>query len=348
MGKSQDQPQGGSEIILYQSEDGRSRIEVRMEGGTVWLSQRLIADLYQVGVGTINHHIKGIYEDQELSPGATIRSYRIVQTEGGRRVERLVEHYDLDLILAVGYRVRSPRGTQFRQWATERLKEYLVKGFVLDDERLKQAGGGVYFDELLERIRDIRSSEKVFWKKVLEIYATSMDYNPDAEASQLFFKTVQNKMHWAAHGHTAAEIIQERADAGKPHMGLTSWSGDRPRKSNVAVAKNYLSREELDALNRIVSLYLDFAELQASQRRPMYMKDWIAKLDDFLRISEREILDHAGKVSQENARLKAEAEYDKFRAFTAAEPGPVERHFERALKKLKQLEGKKSKEEKQK
>jgi len=342
MGKSQDQPRGGSEIILYQSEDGRSRIEVRMEGGTVWLTQGLMAELFLTTPQNITMHIRGIYAERELEEGATCKPYLQVRQEGSRKIERQIKHYNLDMILAVGYRVRSPRGTQFRQWATERLKEYLVKGFVLDDERLKQAGGGVYFDELLERIRDIRSSEKVFWKKVLEIYATSMDYNPDAKASQLFFKTVQNKMHWAAHGHTAAEIIQERADAGKPHMGLTSWSGGRPRKSDVAVAKNYLSPVELDTLNRIVSLYLDFAELQAGQRRPMSMKDWIAKLDDFLRISEREILDHAGKVSQENARLKAEAEYDKFRAFTAAEPGPVEKDFENALKKLKQLEGKRA------
>ena len=253
------------------------------------------------------------------------------------------QHYNLDVIISVGYRVKSHRGTQFRIWATQQLREYIVKGFALDDERLKQAGGGNYFDELLARIRDIRSSEKEFWRKVLDIYATSIDYDPGVEASQRFFATVQNKMHWGAHGHTAAEIIHARADAAKPHMGLTAWIGGRPRKADVAVAKNYLGLEEIEALNLIVSMYLDFGELQARSRKPMYMRDWIAKLDDFLRLSDREILTHAGKVSHETALAKAETEFEKYRALEAAKPGVVEKHFEEAVKKLKQLKSAKGK-----
>ena len=327
----------GGEIILYQAEDGQTRIECRFAEKTVWLTQRLLADLYQVGVNTINHHIKEIYADGELTAVATIRQYRIVQTEGERRVERQVDHYNLEMILAVGYRVRSQRGTRFRQWATARLAEYLLKGFTLDDERLKQAGGGGYFEELLARIRDIRSSEKVFWRKVLEIYATSVDYDPNAETTLQFFRTVQNKIHWAAHGQTAAELIAARVDAGKPHMGLTSWTGIRPRKDDVSIAKNYLTAEELDVLNRIVSAYLEFAELQAQRRKAMTMRDWIAKLDDFLRLSEREILTHAGKVTHELAVAKAEAEFAKYRALEDAKPGFVEQQLEDAMKELKQL-----------
>jgi hypothetical protein len=333
---SEQQPKA-SEVILYQTEDNQTRVEVRFEGETVWLTQRQLAELYQVGVNTVNYHLKEIFEDGEISEGATIRQYRIVQIEGGRSVAREVEHYSLEAILAVGYRVRSPRGVLFRNWATERLKEYMVKGFTLDDERLKQAGGGGYFDELLARIRDIRSSEKVFWRKVLEIYATSADYDAHAEVSERFFATVQNKMHWAAHGHTAAEIVSARANATKPNMGLTNWTGKRPRKCDVGVAKNYLNPTELDALNRIVTAYLEFAELQALNRRVMYMKDWAAKLDDFLRLSDREILDHAGKVSHDSALAKAEAEYDKFRAIEDAKPSPVEKAFEAAIKKVKEL-----------
>jgi len=237
----------------------------------------------------------------------------------------------------VGYRVKSPRGTQFRIWATERLREYVVKGFTLDDERLKQAGGGVYFEELLERIRDIRSSEKVFWRKVLDIYATSIDYAPSAEMTQQFFATVQNKMHWAAHGQTAAEVISQRADASLPHMGMTGWEGSRPRKSDVGVAKNYLQAEELDALNRIVTVYLEFAELQARNRKPMYMQDWIAKLDDFLRLSERDILTHAGKISHEAAIEKAERQYEQFRLRQLEEKSPVEIDFLESIKKIEKL-----------
>jgi hypothetical protein len=335
-------PEPSGQVILYQSKDGTTRIEVRLEGDTVWLPQRLIAELFQVSVPTVNEHLKGIYDDRELDPLATIRNFRIVQTEGTRQVSRQVDHYNLEAIIAVGYRVRSPRGSQFRIWATERLREYLIKGFVMDDERLKRAGGGNYFEELLDRIRDIRSSERVFWRKVLDIYATSIDYDPSAEASQLFFKTVQNKMHWAAHGRTAAEVIHGRADASLPNMGLTSWTGDQPRKTDVAIAKNYLNVEEIDALNRIVTAYLEFAELQAMNRRPMYMADWIAKLDDFLRLSDRDILTHAGKISHEQAVEKAESEFEKYRQTQAALPPPVDQHFEQTLDELKQIEHQKT------
>jgi hypothetical protein len=303
----------GSEIVLYQTEDEQTRIEVRLDGGTVWLSQRMLSDLYQVTVPTINEHLGNIYAEKELEPGATIRKFRIVQTEGGRAVTRMVDCYNLEAILAVGYRVRSHRGTQFRRWATERLREYLVKGFVLDDERLKQGGTkNEYFDELLQRIREIRVSERNFYRKVCDIYRTSMDYDPSAEMTQLFFQTVQNKMHWSVHGRTAAELIVERADAAKPHMGLTSWKGAKVRKPDVAIAKNYLTEEELKKLSLIVTQYLDFAELQALERRAMYMRDWIAKLDGFLRLSDKEILEHAGRISAEEAKKKAELEFDRF------------------------------------
>lgn len=329
-----------SDLLLYQTEDGRTRIQVRLENETVWLTQKLMADLFQKDVRTINEHIRNIYEEGELTPAATIRKFRIVQTEGIRQVSRDVDFYNLDVIISVGYRVKSHRGTQFRIWATQRLREYIVKGFTLDDERLKQTGGGNYFDELLARIRDIRASEKVFWRKVLDIYATSIDYDPNTEVSRRFFQIVQNKMHWAAHGHTAAEIIAGRADAGEPNMGLTSWSGARPTQADTEVAKNYLSAKELDTLNRIVTMYLDFAELQALSRKPMYMKDWIAKLDEFLKVSERDILTHAGRVSHEAALEKARIEYEKFRERALEEPSPVERHFIEAVKEVKQLEKK--------
>jgi hypothetical protein len=256
-------PEPSGQVLLYQSQDGTTRIEVRMEGNTVWLPQRAMAELFQTTKQNISLHIQNIFEEQELDPAATVKQHLTVQTEGGREVRRAVDHYNLDVIIAIGYRVRSQRGTQFRIWATERLREYLVKGFTMDDDRLKRAGGGDYFEELLARIRDIRSSERVFWRKVLDIYATSIDYDPSAEASLLFFKTVQNKMHWAAHGHTAAEVVHRRADASKPNMGLTTWTGDRPRKADVGIAKNYLNEAEIDALNRIVTAYLEFAELQA-------------------------------------------------------------------------------------
>jgi hypothetical protein len=331
-------PDDPGEFILYQTEDGLTRVDVRVFHETVWLSLGQISELFQRDKSVISRHIANVFDEGELRRGATVAEFATVQTEGGRRVERQIEHYNLDVIISVGYRVKSHRGTQFRIWATQRLREYLVKGFALDDERLKRTGGGNYFDELLARIRDIRSSEKVFWRKVLDIYSTSIDYDPANDLSKQFFATVQNKMHWAAHGRTAAEVIAARADARQPNMGLTSWTGERLRKSDVGVAKNYLNQEELEALNLIVSFYLDFAELQALGRRPMYMRDWISKLDDFLRISEREILSHAGKVSHDDALAKAEGEYEKYRAKQAALPSPVERHFDEAVKEVRQLE----------
>ena len=332
-------PQG--QFLIYA--DGASQLQVRLEGNTVWLTQKLIAELYGVSVKTVNEHLVNIYGDAELPPEATIRSFRIVQREGTRDVARNVEHYSLDAILAVGYRVRSARGTAFRQWATTRLSELLVKGFTMDDQRLKEGRtlGTDYFDELLARIRDIRSSERMFYQKITDIYATSIDYDPSAEASTLFFQTVQNKMHWAAHGHTAAEVIAARASSAKPNMGLTNWKNAPAgpvRKPDVTIAKNYLNADELDALNRIVNAYLEFAELQATSRRPMHMHDWIAKLDDFLKLTDRDILSHAGKVSHETARLKAEAEYDTFRAAQAALPQPVDQHFQDAIDELKKIE----------
>lgn len=331
-------PGNPGEFLLFQTEDGRTRIEVRLEDQTLWLPQRMISDLFQVSVPTVNEHLKGVYDDGELDPAPTIRKFRIVQTEGSRSVSRIVDHYNLDAILAVGYRVRSLRGTQFRIWATERLREYLVKGFAMDDDRLKRAGGGNYFDELLARIRDIRSSERVFWRKILDIYTTSIDYDPQADHSQLFFKTVQNKMHWAAHGHTAAEIVHARADASLPHMGLTTWEGGRPRKADVSIAKNYLQPDEIEPLNRIVTAYLEFAELQALNRLPMTMASWIAKLDDFLKLSDRQVLTHAGKISHESAQKKAEAEFEQFKQLQAALPQPVDEQFAQSLEDLKQIE----------
>jgi len=300
-----------------------------------WLTQKVMAELFQKDVRTINEHIRNIFAEGELSPESVIRNFRISAADGKTYD---TQHYNLDVVISVGYRVKSHRGTQFRIWATQRLREYIVKGFALDDERLKQAGGGNYFDELLARIRDIRASEKVFWRKVLDIYATSIDYDPNTEMSRRFFQIVQNKMHWAAHGHTAAEIIAARADAQKPNMGLTSWTGAKPTQADSEIAKNYLAMEELDTLNRIVTIYLDFAELQALSRRHMYMKDWIAKLDEFLKVSEREILTHAGRISHESAIEKARIEYEKFRKRALEETSPVERHFIEAVKEVKQLE----------
>lgn len=333
----QKEPSRTSELILYLTEDGKSRIEVRFEGETVWLTQLQMAELFQTSVPNINMHLRNIFAEGELLPEATIKDSLIVQQEGSRKVSRAVSFYNLDVIISLGYRIKSQRGTQFRIWATEHLREYIVKGFTLDDDRLKQAGGGTYFEELLERIRDIRSSEKVFWRKVLDIYATSIDYDPSAEMTQQFFATVQNKMHWAAHGQTAAEVISQRADASLPHMGLTSWEGSRPRKSDVGVAKNYLQGEELEALNRIVTAYLEFAELQARNRKPMYMQDWLAKLDDFLRLSERDILTHAGKISHEAAIEMAERQYEQFRSKQLAETSPVEIDFLESIRKIEKL-----------
>ena len=302
-----------SAIAIYQTEDGSSRIQVRIEDETVWLTQRLISDLYQVGVNTINHHIKGIYEDGELSSEATIRQYRIVQTEGKRQVRRLVEHYNLDMILAVGYRVRSPRGVQFRQWATEHLREYLVKGFTIDDERLKGGSGlADYFDELLARIREIRASEARVYQRIRDIFALASDYVEDEQETQRFFATMQNKMHYAAAGMTAAEIIRERADAVLPNMGLTSWKGGHVLKHDVGTAKNYLDAQEIDTLNRITVMFLDQAEFRAQRRQDIRMRDWEGFLDKFLRDTELLVLDNAGDVSREQALSWANTQYDAF------------------------------------
>lgn len=328
-----------SNLLIYQTADGLTRIEVRLESDTVWLSQLQMAKLFQTSKQNISLHIKNIFSERELEPEATVKEYLTVQREGDREVQRSLEYFNLDVIISVGYRVKSHCGTQFRIWATQRLREYLIKGFTLDDERLKQAGGGNYFEELLSRIRDIRSSEKIFWKKVLDIYATSIDYNPNLEMTQNFFKVVQNKMHWAAHGATAAEVIHERANANKPYMGLTSYSGKSPKRCDVGVAKNYLEEEEIDILNRIISFYLEFAELQAKNRKPMYMKDWVSKLDDFLKLSEREILTHAGKITHEQAIKHANQEFDKFQQKHLADKSLVEVHFEESLKELGQVEG---------
>ena len=326
------------QILLYQTPDGESRIEVRLQGETVWLSLEQMAELFQRNKSTISRHIKNVFEEGELQPNTTVAFFATVQMEGKRKVERDIAYYNLDMIISVGYRVHSYRGVQFRMWATNVLKEYIVKGFALNDDLLKRAGGGNYFDELLARIRDIRSSEKVFYRKVLEIYALSIDYDPRMEMTQEFFKTVQNKMHYSVHGHTAAEIIYERADAQKDFMGLTTWTGAMPKRTDAEIAKNYLSQEEVTTLNRIVSLYLDFAELQAEEHRPMYMKDWIAILDDFLRISRKDILTHAGRVSAQLAKAKADSEYDKFKERTKNDLSAVEIHFleqfEREQKKL--------------
>lgn len=333
-----EQPNNGN-IILYQTEDGKSRIEVTLCNDTVWLTADQMAELFQRNKSTISRHIKNVFEDGELNPDSTVAFFATVQDEGDRTVERNLAYYNLDMIISVGYRVKSHRGVQFRIWATQVLREYLVKGFAMNDDLLKRAGGGNYFDELLSRIRDIRSSEKVFYRKILEIYALSIDYDPRTEATMQFFKTVQNKMHFSVHGHTAAEIIYERANAEKDFMGLTSWTGALPKRTDAEIAKNYLSSDELDTLNRIVSLYLDFAELQAKSHKPMYMKDWIQKLDDFLKLSGKELLSHAGKISAELAKQKADTEYDKFKERTAYSLSPVEIHFlenfEKEQKKLK-------------
>jgi len=331
----------GSEFILYQTEDGRTRIQCRFENETLWLTQAQMAELFQTTPQNITTHLKAIYAEDELEEGATCKDYLQVRQEGGRDVSRKLRHYRLEAILAVGYRVRSHRGTQFRQWATARLSEYLVKGFTMDDERLKNSPGPGqtdYFDELLERIRDIRSSERRFYQKVLDIYATSIDYTPDSQLSQQFFATVQNKMHFATHGHTAAELIAERADADQPFMGLqTTRPGGIVRKQDATIAKNYLREEELQVLNRIVNLYLEFAELQALERKPMTMRDWIIKLDEFLKISGRELLEHAGNISAEQARRKAELEYDRYRAALDAQPRTIDAEFDRVAREVKQL-----------
>ena len=332
-----------SEILLYQSEDGKIKIQVRLDDNTVWLTQADMIELFQSSKSNISEHIKHIFEEGELMPDSTVRKFRTVRLEGSRQVEREIEHYNLDVIISVGYRVKSLRGTQFRIWATERLREYLIKGFTMNDELLKQGGG--YFEELLDRIRDIRSSEKLFYRKVLEIYATSIDYDPRTDITQKFFQTVQNKLHWAAHGHTAAEVIFQRANAELPFMGLTAFKGKKPTKQETIIAKNYLTEEELALLNRLVSAYLDIAEINAIQQKPMYMKEWIELLDGFISMSRQDVLTHAGRISAELAQRKALAEYDAYKQKSDTELSEVEKQFiasiEQVEEKLKLL-GKKN------
>jgi hypothetical protein len=334
-----------SEILLYQSEDGKIKIQVRLDDNTVWLTQADMVELFQSSKSNISEHIKHIFEEGELMSDSTVRKFRTVRLEGSRQVEREIDHYNLDVIISVGYRVKSLRGTQFRIWATERLREYLIKGFTMNDELLKQGGG--YFEELLDRIRDIRSSEKLFYRKVLEIYATSIDYDPRTDITQKFFQTVQNKLHWAAHGHTAAEVIFQRANAKLPFMGLTAFKGKKPTKQEITVAKNYLTEEELALLNRLVSAYLDIAEINAIQQKPMYMKEWIEVLDGFISMSRQDVLTHAGKISAELAQRKALAEYDAYKQKSNAELSEVEKQFiasiEQAEEKLKLLDKKNNK-----
>lgn len=327
-----------SNIIMYTTEDGLTKIEVTFEEDTVWLSLEQMTELFQRDKSTISRHIKNIFAEGELSQGSTVAKYATVQMEGTRQVSRDIEYYNLDVIISVGYRVKSLRGTQFRIWASSVLKEYMKKGFALDDDRLKRLGGGNYFDELLARIRDIRSSEKVFWRKVLEIYATSIDYDPKAEESVLFFKQVQNKMHWAAHQHTAAEIVFQRADAEKENMGLTTWEGKQIKRSDTEIAKNYLSQQELDALNKIVSAYLDIAEVRALDHEPMYMKDWLETIDDYLKMTRRDILTTKGRITHKQAIDKAHAEYEKYRKKQDELLSPVEHHFIESIKELEALE----------
>ncbi len=323
-----------SNILIYQTENGDTKIETWLEDETVWLTIDQMTQLFQKSRSTINEHILNIFEEQELEDKLVMRKIGISDFS-----TKPTNHYNLDVIISVGYRVKSHQGTKFRQWATARLREYIVKGFTMNDELLKQAGGGNYFDELLARIRDIRSSEKVFWRKVLDIYSTSIDYDPKLEMSVLFFQTVQNKMHWAAHGHTAAEIIYERIDASKPNLGLTNMKGSRPTKQETEIAKNYLNETELNLLNRMVTAYLELAELQALNRKPMYMKDWIERLDDFVKMTGNEILQNAGTVSHKQALERAGIEFEKYKKQNETELTTVERHFiaqiETANKKLK-------------
>lgn len=319
-----------NQIIIYQTEDGQTKIDVTVEKETIWLTQAQMAELFQRDISVISRHIKNIFEEGELEEKSNLHFLQIANSD------KPVAFYSLDVIISVGYRVKSLRGTQFRIWANKVLKEYMIKGFAMNDDLLKDPTSN-YFDELLKRVRDIRSSEKMFYRKVLDIYALSIDYNPKSDESKTFFATVQNKIHFAASGKTAAELIYERADSKKDFMGLASWKGYMPQKNDVLVAKNYLTEDELDTLNRIVSMYLDFAELQAKGRKPMYMKDWITKLDAFLNISERDILTHAGKISSELAQAKASEEYSRFHARSINEMSEVEKHFIESVEKTEKL-----------
>lgn len=330
--------ENNTELIIYQTEDGRTKIDVHMENETVWLSLDQMAELFQRDKSTISKHIKNIFNEGELERGAVVANFATTATDGKTYH---VDYYNLDVIISVGYRVKSLRGTQFRIWANSVLREYLIKGFAMNDDLLKQAGGGSYFDELLERIRDIRSSEKVFWRKVLDIYATSVDYSANAEESVLFFKTVQNKMLYAATGMTAAELVSGRANALLPMMGMTVAKGKHPTLAEAKTAKNYLNEEELGTLNRLVSAYLDLAELQAMRKKPMYMKDWVARLDDYLRMTDSEVLQNAGKVSHALAEQKAKEEYQKYKRLHSGELSRVEQAFLESVEATaKRLEGK--------
>lgn len=326
------------ELLLYQVEGDGPRLEVRLHDESVWLSLNQMAELFQVDKSGISRHLKNIFESGELQREATVANFATVQSEGQRQVTRQVEYFNLDAIISVGYRVNSLRGTQFRIWATQLLKEYLLKGFTLDDKRLKEPASARYFEELVARIRDIRSSEKVFWRKVLDIYATSIDYDPRSDLSREFFKQVQNQMHWAAHGHTAAELIYHRADADQPQMGVTNFPGARLLKRDVEVAKNYLDETELNMLNRIVTAYLEVAEIQAMNQNPLTMRDWIERMNQFLTMTGRELLAHAGKISHEQALQKAHAEYDKYKAQLLTQPTEVEKDFIEAERELKHIE----------
>lgn len=319
------------EIILYQSEDGGIKINVRVESENVWLSQQQMAELYQTSRTNVVEHIKHIFEEGELNEEATCRKFRQVQTEGSRRVEREIPFYNLDMIISLGYRIKSRIATQFRIWATERLKEYIIKGYVIDDDRLKQSGGGGYWYELLNRIRDIRSSEKVLYRQVLDLYATSVDYNPKATESVEFFRIVQNKLHFAAHGHTAAEVIYERADSDKLFMGLTNFTGEQPTQKDITIAKNYLNEKELKILNNLVSGYFDFAEIQAMKHKPMYMADYIKQLDNILAATGENLLQNPGRISHEQALDKANSEYKKYHTKTLS---PVEKAYLDTIKAL--------------
>lgn len=314
-----------SSIIIYQTEDGLTKIETHFENETVWLTQEQIATLFQRSQSVISRHINNVFKEGELDKKSNMQKVHIPNSD------KPTQLYNLDIIISVGYRVKSHRGVQFRKWATALLKEYLIKGFTMNDELLKQAGGGNFFDELLARIRDIRSSEKIFWRKVLDIYATSIDYDPTTTLSETFFKTIQNKMHWAAHGHTAAEIIFERADANKQHVGLTNFKGSNPTKQEIEIAKNYLNEEELAILNRMVTAWLEIAEIQAMNRQPMYMKDWLVRLDSFLTLTGKNVLNKAGNISHESAIEKAYIEYEKYKERMRNELTKVEKDYIRQI-----------------
>ena len=335
------EPANNSEIVIYQTEDGATKIDVRMDNDSVWLTQAQMAELFQTTKQNISLHIKNIFEEGELELLATVKDYLTVQNEGSREISRNIKYYNLDVIISVGYRVKSLRGKQFRIWATNLLKEYLVKGFAINDDLLKSAGGGNYWKELLERIRDIRSSERLIYRQVLDLYATSMDYDGKAPQTLEFFKIVQNKLHYAAHGQTAPEIIAQRANAETPFMGLTSFEGNKPHKSDIGIAKNYLNEKELAALNRMVSAFFDLAELRAMKHQPMYMKDWLYELDDFAKRYGEGVLPNAGTVSHKDVLEKAEREYKKYLEKTKDELSAVEKDYLESVKKTqKKLEGK--------